>query len=57
MTAATALALWVVGLSLALLLYTSVGYPLLHRPRPTADQVASDWPMVSLSIREVVRAG
>ena len=57
MTAVTALALWVVGLSLALLLYTYAGYPLLlwvagriRRPHPTAEQEAIDWPLVSISI-------
>lgn len=56
MTAATALALWVVGLSLALLFYAYVGYPLLlwlagrFRRPSTAALSVSDWPMVSISI-------
>ena len=56
MTAVTALALWVLGLSLALLLYTYAGYPLAlwlagrFRRLPPAGHAASDWPLVSISI-------
>ncbi len=57
MTAVTALALWVLGLSLALLLYTCAGYPLalwlagrFRRLPPAAGQAAGDWPLVSITI-------
>jgi cellulose synthase/poly-beta-1,6-N-acetylglucosamine synthase-like glycosyltransferase len=53
----TAVALWVVGLALGLLLYAYVGYPLvlwllgrLRRAPTGADLAAADWPMVSISI-------
>ena len=53
----TTLALWVVGLSLALLLYTYAGYPTLlwilgsFRRDEAAPAVAVDeWPLVSISI-------
>ena len=53
----TTLALWVVGLSLALLLYTYAGYPALlwilgsFRRNDAAPAAADDeWPLVSISI-------
>jgi cellulose synthase/poly-beta-1,6-N-acetylglucosamine synthase-like glycosyltransferase len=53
----TTVALWIVGLSLALLFYTYIGYPLLlwlaglTRGRPVAPAASGDdWPLVSISI-------
>jgi cellulose synthase/poly-beta-1,6-N-acetylglucosamine synthase-like glycosyltransferase len=50
-------ALWVVGLALALLLYTYAGYPLvlwllgtLRRRPASAEPRDADWPLVSISI-------
>jgi cellulose synthase/poly-beta-1,6-N-acetylglucosamine synthase-like glycosyltransferase len=53
----TTLALWVVGLALALFLYAYAGYPLVLwligalRRRPAATELREDeWPLVSISI-------
>lgn len=53
----TTIAHWVVGLALALLVYTYVGYPLLlwflgalRGPRPEAPLPDGEWPTVSISI-------
>jgi cellulose synthase/poly-beta-1,6-N-acetylglucosamine synthase-like glycosyltransferase len=52
----TTVALWVVGLSLVLLLYTYVGYPLvlwlagLLRGQRATPEASDEWPLVSISI-------
>jgi cellulose synthase/poly-beta-1,6-N-acetylglucosamine synthase-like glycosyltransferase len=53
----TAVALWVVGLALALFVYTYVGYPLLlwlastlRGSKPVSPAVDGEWPTVSIAI-------